>query len=219
MAMTAWPAMLAAAACLLIGSSPARAQQPETCRAICEVEWKVEPTFTLENLANRPRVITADGVIEQASREGVFETVLATGMSTRIPRFGLTIEAIFSPFSEDNGVELEFESNFYWLTESMTRGWVTSHFDVVDKFSPAERPTATRAYTHKLDFELDTAFHPFKRLPASRWIRGLEIETSLDYLATGIPKEGDVFPDGLRYLDDASHWSFSLVFVIPVAPF
>jgi hypothetical protein len=50
----------------------------------------------------------------------------------------------------------------------MSRGWVTSHFDVVDQFSPAERPNASRPYTHKLDFELDTAVHIFKRLPEGR---------------------------------------------------
>jgi hypothetical protein len=101
----------------------------------------------------------------------------------------------------------------------MSSGWVTSHFDVVDQFSPAERPNATTSYTHKLDFELDTALHLFKRLPEGRWLRGVELETSLDYLATGIPKKGDVFADGSRYLDDASHWSFSFVIVVPVAPF
>jgi hypothetical protein len=47
----------------------------------------------------------------------------------------------------------------------------------------------------------------------------VEFETSLDYLATGIPKQNDLFPDGSRFLDDASHWSVSFVFVIPVAPF
>jgi len=47
----------------------------------------------------------------------------------------------------------------------------------------------------------------------------VEFETSLDYLATGLPRKGDVFPDGTHYLDDASHWSLSFVFVIPVAPF
>jgi hypothetical protein len=136
-----------------------------------------------------------------------------------IPWLGFTVEAIASPFSDDNDVELEFESNFHWLTESMTREWVTSHFDVVDQFSPAERPDVGRAYTHKLDFELDTALHMFKWLPEDRWLRDVEFETSLDYLATGIPKEGDLFPDGSLFLDDASHWSLSFVFVIPVAPF
>jgi hypothetical protein len=45
------------------------------------------------------------------------------------------------------------------------------------------------------------------------------LETLLDYLATGLPRAGDVFPDGRRYLDDASHWSISFVIVLPVAPF
>jgi hypothetical protein len=203
----------------LIWAESSFAQGPSTCRVICELEWKVEPTFTIDNLANRPRIVTPGGVIERIEHERVFETVLALDMSTRVPWFGFTIEAITSPFSDDNAVALEFESNFHWLSESMTGGWLTSHFDVVDKLSPAERPTGSRAYTHKLDLELDTAFHLFNFLPEGRWLRGVEVETSLDYLATGLPKKGDVFPDGTRFLDDASRWSLSFVFVIPVAPF
>jgi len=197
----------------------AGSQGSDPCRFICELAWKFEPTITVENLANRHRVATGDGMVERAQRDRVFEIVLALDLETKVPWLGFTAEAITAPFEDGNEVELEFESNFHWLTESMTRGWVTSHFDVVDKFSPAERPDTTRAYTHKLDFELDTAFHPFKRLPEGRWLRGFELELSLDYLATGLPKEGDVFPDGSRMLDDASPWSLSLVFVIPVAPF
>jgi hypothetical protein len=189
------------------------------CRFICEVEWKVEPTWTIENLAGRHRVVTADGATEHARRERVFETVLALDLGTKLQWLGFTAEAITSPFSDENDVELELESNFNWLTEKMTRGWLSSHFDVVDQFSPAERPQHRRAYTHKLDFELDTAFHPFQMLPEGKWLRGLELETSLDYLATGLPAKGDVFPDGTRYLDDASHWSLSFVVIIPVAPF
>jgi hypothetical protein len=195
------------------------AQGPSPCRVICDLEWKVEPTFTIDNLANRHRIVTPSGVIERVDRERVFETVLALNMSTRVPWLGFTVEAITSPFSDDNTVDLEFESNFHWLSESMTRGWLTSHFDVVDKLSPAERPASSRAYTHKLDLELDTAFHLFSWLPEGRWLRGVEVETSLDYLATGLPKKGDVLADGSRFLDDASRWSISFVFVIPVAPF
>ena len=204
------------------GAAPqpdAGSQGSDPCRFICELAWKFEPTITVENLANRHRVATGDGMVERAQRDRVFEIVLALDLETKVPWLGFTAEAITAPFEDGNEVELEFESNFHWLTESMTRGWVTSHFDVVDKFSPAERPDTTRAYTHKLDFELDTAFHPFKRLPEGRWLRGFELELSLDYLATGLPKQGDVFPDGSRMLDDASPWSLSLVFVIPVAPF
>ena len=210
--------ILVALACL--GAAvDAAAQDNAPCRFICELAWKFEPTITVENLANRHRVLTADGLAERAKRDRVFEIVLALDMETKVPWLGFTAEAITAPFEDGNEVELEFESNFHWLTESMTRGWVTSHFDVVDKLSPAERPDDGRAYTHKLDFELDTAFHPFKRLPEGRWLREFEIEASLDYVATGLPKQGDVFPDGSRMLDDASPWSISLVFVIPVAPF
>ena len=201
------------------GTADAGAQGDDSCRFICELAWKFEPTFTVENLANRHRAVTGDGVIERATRDRVFEIVLALDLETKVPWLGFTAEAITAPFEDGNEVELEFESNFHWLTESMTGGWITSHFDVVDKFSPAERPHTSRAYTHKLDFELDTAFHPFKRLPEDRWLRGFELELSLDYVATGLPKKGDVFSDGTRMLDDASPWSLSLVFVIPVAPF
>ena len=128
-------------------------QNGDSCRFICELSWRVEPTITIENLANRHRLVIPDGVTERVNRERVFELVLALDMPTKIPWLGFTVEAIASPFSEDNDVELEFESNFHWLTESMTRGWVTSHFDVVDQFSPADRPDIGRAYTHKLDFE------------------------------------------------------------------
>jgi len=147
--------------------------------------FKIEPTFTIENLAARHRVITTDGITERANRERVFETALAIDLPTKVPRLGFTMEAIASPFSDDNTVELEFESNFDVITESLTRGWPTSHFDVVDQFSPAKRPGAVRASTHKLDFELDTAVHLFKFLPEGNWLRGVELETSLDYLATG----------------------------------
>lgn len=198
--------------------SIATAQQ-DPCRFICDVELKIEPTFTVEHLANRHRIVTTHKVTERVNRERVFETVLAVDMATTVPRLGFTVEAIAAPFSDDNTVELEFEANFDVITEPLTRGWVTAHFDVVDQFSPAERPNAGRAYTHKLDFELDTAFHLFNFLPEGRWLRGVEVETSLDHLATGLPKKGDVFADGTQFLDDASRWSVSFVFVIPVAPF
>ena len=203
--------------CALVPSAAA-AQQDE-CRFICGIELKIEPTFTIEHLAHRHRRAATDGVAERVSRERAFEIVIALDMPTSVPRLGFTAEAIAAPFSDDNAVELELEMNIDVITESLTRGWGTSHVDVVDQFSPAERPGVDRAYTHKLDFELDTAFHPFKGLPEGRWLRGVEIETSLDYLATGLPRRGDVLADGTRYLDDASRWSLSFVFVIPVAPF
>lgn len=168
---------------LLLSAVPASAQT--TCKFLCEPTLLVEPTITFEK----------DG--------RVFETVFALDLSTPIPRVGVTLEAITKPFSDDNDVEIESELNLIWLESGQTGGWVSSHFDIIDKFSGAERATDTRAYTHKLNFELDTAVAAFSRLPERHWLRDVEIEGSLDYVATGLPK-------------DASRWSFSLVFVIPI---
>jgi hypothetical protein len=72
-------------------------------------------------------------------------------------------------------------------------------------------------YTHKLDFEWDTAFHVFNRLREGHWLRNVEAEVSLDYLATGLPKAGDVV-GGERFIDRASPWSLSFVVILPLAP-
>ena len=63
-----------------------------------------------------------------------------------------------------------------------TKGWVGSHFDIVDKISPAKRPGDTSSYTHKLNFELDVNI--FNWLPDGNWLRNIELEGSLDYVAT-----------------------------------
>ena len=232
----------AAAAALLLAAQPAAAQEDSEprCRIFCVPDFKVEPTITFENLAGRARVETVDesGVVvqERQARESVFEVILALGIPTEIPRVGFTLETIFVPWGEtdahpftganssrlggpirDNGIEFEFELNLDWLTEEQTGGWVASHFDIVDKFSAAERPTDTSVYTHKLNFELDTAVLLFNWLPDGNWLKHVELEGSLDYVATGLPRAGDVI-GGERYLDDASAWGFSLVFVFPMAP-
>ena len=120
------------------------------CRFFCEPTLLVEPTITWEKDAT------------------VFETIFALDLSTPIPRVGVTLEAITKPFSDENEVELESELKLYWLEGEQTGGWLSSHFDIVDKFSPAKRPTDTRAYTHKLNFELDTAVAVFSRLPETQ---------------------------------------------------
>jgi len=211
----------------------------ERCRVLCAPALKIEPTFTIENLFNPPRILKIhDGdmvEIEPGKRQGVFELIFALDVPTQLPRLGVTFEASFKPFLttdsnpftgmssdlvgeiRDNPVEIETEANFYVLTEEQTGGWVSSHVDLVDQFSPAKQPGDTSVYTHKLDFEWDTAFHVFKRLPESNWLHHVEAEVSLDYLATGLPHAGDTFGNE-RFLDRASPWSFSFVLVLPLAP-
>ena len=224
------------AALLLLVAVPAAAQDEPHCVFLCAPELKVEPTWTIESLGRPPRV-EVDGVVERASRETVFELIVALEVPTSIPRLGFTLEAAFAPFGgtsvhpftgataaetgrseiRDNGLDIEIELNVDLLDTGQTGGWVSSHVDVVDKFSPGETSRAGSVYTHKLDFEWDTAFHVFNRLPQGHWLRNVEAEVSLDYLATGLPQAGDLVGDE-RYLDDASPWSLSFVFVFPLAP-
>ena len=206
------------------------------------VELKFEPTLTFENLGKQARILSQTGSSApetiQTSSEAVFELALAFGIPTFIPRVDLTFETIWKPFAttsenlftgetsnvlgseiNDNLPEIEAEINFSLFTFEETNGWVGAHFDVIDKYSPAKRPDDNKLYTHKLNLELDVAFAIFKWLKNESWLSKLELEGSLDYMATGIPKKGDTFPElGIQYLDDASPWSFSALLVLPLAP-
>ena len=202
---------------LLMGTLRAHAQNPAPCRFLCAPEFKVEPTVTFGNLFGAPRIQDEQGRTVREPRETDFELILSFGLPTRVSWLEFTVEGIVLPFDRESTPELEFETNVIWLPAERTRGWVSSHFDVVDKFSPAERPTDRRAYTHKLNFEFDTSVAVFNWLPEGRWLRGVELEGSLDYVANGLPKPGDR-TDSAQYVDKASPWSFSVVFVLPLAP-
>jgi hypothetical protein len=202
-------------ACSFAGIVPVAAQDGLPCRPFCSPHVNIEPTWTIENLFGGPRLVDADGSTRRARTERVFELVVSMGLPTRWPWLAFTGEAIVQPFSADATPELEFEANVIWLPAERTGGWVSSHVDVVDKFSPAERPTDRRAYTHKLNMELDTAVAIFTRLPEHRYLHAVELEGSLDFVASGLARRGDVI-DGARLLDDASAWSFSVVVVLPL---
>ena len=226
---------LAYATILLVPTLGA-AQGGESCTFLCMPELKIEPSITFENLGSRARVETG-GVVSRTERETIFELIFALGVPTTIPRVGLTFEVGLAPFGgtsehpftgataaelghdeiRDNLVELETELNLDLIDSDQTGGWVSSHFDIVDKFSPGERPDAASVYTHKLNLELDTALHLFNWLPEGSWLRNAEAELSIDYVATGLPKAGDLIGDEL-FLDDASPWGLSLVLVLPLAP-
>jgi len=230
---------------LVIGSfngSTLLAQNNGRCFFLCTPELKFEPTVTVGNLFRPAKVAKLEaGVPTETSepgREATFEMIFAVDIPTEIPRVGLTFEAIWAPFEgteenvftgatasqlgvskiQDNPVELEFELNLHWLESEQTRGWIGSHFDIVDQYSPSARPNDRGLYTHKLNFELDTSISVFNWLPQRNWLRNLELEFSLDYLATGIPKTGDVFHGEEVFLRGESPWSLSILVVIPLAP-
>jgi hypothetical protein len=201
-----------------LSALPASAQSAAPCRVLCTPEFKIEPTITITNVFSRPRTAVDGETATRERRETEFEVIFSFGLPTRVSWLEFTAEAIVLPFDGDATPELELEANVIWLPSERTRGWVSSHFDVVDKFSPAARPADRRAYSHKLNLELDTSLAVFNWLPEGRWLRGVELEGSLDYVASGLPRRGDRV-DGRTFLDKASPWSFSIVFVLPVAPF
>lgn len=231
-----------AVALLGFGTAPtAAAQEAGRCALLCVPALKLEPSLTVENLFGGPRLAELeDGVPRDTVRLGAetaFELILALDVPTEIPRVGLTLEVIWTPFAStsenpftgetagelgkeeirDNPVEFEAELNLGLLTAEATGGWLEAHFDVVDQLSPAERPGDASVYTHKLNLELDVAVLPFSRWSSGGWLRDVEIEGSLDYLATGLPSAGDEV-GGERFLDDASPWSFTASLVLPLAP-
>lgn len=204
--------------CAVLLPVAAHGQDPK-CFVLCAPDLKIEPTFTWENL-KAPRVSEVDGlgnsVVRRTSRERVFETVIAVGVPTTIPRTSFTFEVIAKPFVKGSSPEIETELNLHWLRSENTKGWVSSHFDIIDKYSPGARPHNTDRYTHKLNLELDTAV-AFLKWTKKPWLKDIEIEGSLDYVASGLARAGDRFGN-TTYLDNASRWSFSLVFVLPLAP-
>ena len=221
--------------------APLQAQNNDDCFFLCTPSLKFEPTWTIGNLFRPAKVARLENgeqvEVIQEERESKFESILALDIPTEIPRLGFSFEAIWAPFVNtdsnvftgrtasdlgvknirDNPVELEFEANFRVLESEQTGGWVGSHFDIVDQYSPSKRPRDRGLYTHKLNFEFDTAIHIFNGLPQENWLRNLELEFSLDYLATGIPKAGDRFGDEVFIRGD-SPWSLSILFIIPIAP-
>jgi hypothetical protein len=197
----------------------AQDQQPK-CFFLCAPKFKVEPTFTWENWVKAPRIAETDSqgntTVKKVEAENVFETVMAVDIPTTVPRVSFSFETIFKPFVEGNSPDLETELNLHWLKSENTGGWVGSHFDIVDKYSRGALPHNLDRYTHKLNFELDTAV-AFLKWTKKPWLSDIEIEGSLDYVASGLPRAGDTFGN-MTYLDNASRWGFSLVFVIPLAP-
>jgi hypothetical protein len=232
--------LLFSIALVVAATIPLDASGQDRCRILCAPSLEIAPSVTFTNLVRAPPVRDLNtGEVEQLKSEAEFEIFVAMGIPTEIPRVGLTFEAIWTPFVKsgentftgytaeelgeeaigENLVELETELNLFLVTAEETGGWVEAHFDIVDQLSPAAEPDDTRDYTHKLDLELDVAVAVFNWLPDGNWLRNIEAEASLDYLATGLPDAGDIVPKGERlWLEDASPWSLTLSVIIPLAP-
>lgn len=195
-----------------------QADEEQRCVVLCVPELNVEPTVSIGRLFAAPRLRdVATGESWTAGVEAEPQVTLSVGIPTEIPHVELALETIFASLGQENIVEFEAELNLIVLHGDWTEGWLEAHIDVIYQLSPGARPGDVSRYSHKLDLELDVGFSPFNWLPRGEWLRHVSIEASLDYLATGLPRRGEVV-DGLLYLDDETGWSLSLVVVVPLAP-
>ena len=146
-----FPILAVALWCALVPMTARAQDQNEKCFVLCAPDLKIEPTFTWENLAKAPRIAETDDqgdtVVQKAARERSFETVIAVGVPTTIPRSSFTFEVIVKPFVKGASPELETELNLHWLRSEDTGGWVSSHFDIIDKYSPGGRRQCGPLYT------------------------------------------------------------------------
>jgi hypothetical protein len=197
-----------------VPTARAEEKKKETCFVLCRPALKLEPTLAVGPLVGPQVQNVTTGEVRTLPPKAAFQLTLGLGIPTQWRHVRFTIESIFPVPGRP---EIEAELNLFLLTEEMTRGWVELHFDVVDQLSPGMRPDVLDSYTHKLDLELDLAVFVFNWLPEGNWLRNIELEASLDYLATGLPRRGDVI-DGQRYLKDARGWSVSFLLVMPLAP-
>ena len=236
------PAIVVAIMCIVV--TPVFAQGGEgRCFFLCAPDVKIEPTLTFEPIFRRPTVEELeDGDVVgtgQPETETVFELILAVGIPTQIPRVGFTVETIFipsgdasaNPFTGATADELgrptlrgqrdrgraRVEP---WSARTGTDRWLDSSPTSMSltRSAPPSGPAIQVPTPTKLNFEWDTAFLAFSWLPEGHWLRHVEVEGSLDYVATGIPRRDDVIDGRERFLDDDSPWSFSLVLVVPLAP-
>lgn len=227
---------------LLALPAAAEAQQEARCRFVCAPEVTFEPAVTVVNVFAAPRVVelgtegTADTV--RLERDAVVEWAVVVAVPTAIPRIGLSLQALWTPFENrnrnlytgrtarqldeegvaDNSVSLAAEINVTLLDREQTGGWIAAHLNLVDEFSPAARPEDDGLYTHKLGWGVDASVKVFREVE-SEWLRRVLVWGALDYVATGLPGAGDEVPDGRQiFLDDASPWSFSALVSLPLAP-
>ena len=144
---------LAIVAGVLLTAAAADVHTQERCVFLCAPDLIIEPTLTIENTFGPAKLEQVeDGMVlgtMRQEREKVFELVLAVGIPTEIPRVGFTFETIFSPFRHDTESSWSSSSTSPGSSQSRPEvGWKVTSTSSTNQ--PAERPTDTSAYTHKL---------------------------------------------------------------------
>jgi hypothetical protein len=208
------------------------------CRIVCAPTLSLMPGLVRTHLRGGPLVRTnATNAEQRLPSSSAMEIIVAATARTAVPRLSVfgsvqwlpNASAQRNPFTLYTASELgeQVRANaptatagisISLLPASATRGWIDVAGNLGDLFSQAARPSDASAYTHKLDLELSTNVHAFDWVPARTYLHRASLFGILDYVATGLPREGDEVPLGRRFLSDARPLALIAGISFPLTP-
>jgi len=216
-------AVLSVAVVLAAAPTNAGAQTP--CHSICAPTLLFRAGAIRSHIFGGPTVtdLTTGATHTIASRTNLQLQFLLTA-ATLLPRTHVNLavqwlpnaRATTNPFTEysasDDGSTIHANTpsvamnvSVDAITPKETAGWLGISGYAGDLFSTASRPGDNSDYTHKLDVGLAGTIDIFNWLPPTDWAHNaVSAYAILDYVATGLPKAGDVVPKGVRRFDTAA---------------
>jgi hypothetical protein len=221
-----------------IATLPLAAQQTP-CHSICAPTVLFQPAMIRSHLFGGPLVThLATGLTNRLPSRTSLQLQFVVTTRTAIPRTHLNLtmqwlpnaSASANPFTEytasDVGTGIRANTPSFALNASVdvvqaseTGGWIGLAGYAGDLYSPAARPGDRSDYTHKLDLGALATFNLFARVPPPAWVHGVSVFAILDYVATGLPRAGDVVPKGVRrYVSSARPAALIAGLSIPIAP-
>lgn len=234
--------MGAAAAMVVAGAAaPVRAQGngKKKCKVLCAPSFAFNPGFVRSHLFKHPRFIKlSDGTTHELPSTTELQLQFGVTVPTTIPRTTLyakfqwfpTASRANNPFTAYTAHELgdSIKANspsvtagaaFDVVSPKETSGWLDLAAYIGDLYSEAARPVDRSAYTHKLDLGTNLAILPFSWMPKDEWLHGVSVNSTLDFVASGLPKRGDEVPAGeRRFTEDARAFSLIVWLSFPIAP-
>jgi hypothetical protein len=220
------------------GRHESRHDDTEHCRVVCAPAVSLMPGVLRTHLRGGPLVRTIATNAEQRLPSSTdMEIIVATSARTALPRVSVfgsvqwlpNATARRNPFTLYTASEIgaPVRANAPTVTAGLslallpateTSGWFDLAGNVGDLFSQAARPSDASTYTHKLDLDLVGHANVFNWMPSGAYLRRLSVFGILDYVATGLPREGDEVPLGRRFLSDARPLSLIVGLAIPLTP-
>jgi hypothetical protein len=222
---TAITAATLAASAVAVPLTPAGAGAQGSCTSICSPQLLFRPGLIRSHVFGGPTVTDlATGKVHKLPSRTNLQLQLLVTAATLVPRTHVNLavqwlpnaRATTNPFTEyssaDEGSTIHANTpsvamnvSVDALTPKETGGWGGVSGYVGDLFSTAARPGDNSDFTHKLDLGVAGSVNVFNWLPQSNWLHGaVSAYAILDYVATGLPKAGDVVPKGVRRFDTAA---------------